>query len=227
MYIQRWLNGKNIDHKNTKKPEKRNPKTQRNKLERSNPKINPKKDTQNTTSQRTSQRQRTNRKRSRRNQQTNKTQNSPKTQRGRKMKLVVDTNIIISALIKRKGKTREMLLEENLDLYAPEYFLEEILNHKNIIKKKSKLSGTQLKGKILLLLENIDIVPKKEYEKQISKAKEFMEDIDPDDVYFLALALRLGADIWSNDEDFEKQNEVKRWKTSKLISEKYKDPYLF
>lgn len=44
------------------------------------------------------------------------------------MKLVIDTNILISALIKN-SVTRELLLFPTMEFMLPEYALEEIENH--------------------------------------------------------------------------------------------------
>ena len=53
------------------------------------------------------------------------------------MKLVIDTNIIISALI-REGLTRKMILFPGIKLFTPEITLKEISKHKDIIITKSK-----------------------------------------------------------------------------------------
>jgi predicted nucleic acid-binding protein len=54
------------------------------------------------------------------------------------MKLVLDSNIIFSALIK-KSKTRDIILSDLFELYAPEYIFNEIIKHKELLLKKSKL----------------------------------------------------------------------------------------
>jgi predicted nucleic acid-binding protein len=44
-----------------------------------------------------------------------------------------------------------------------------------------------------------------------------MKDIDPEDTAFLALAMYLKCDgIWTNDNDFDKQDLVLVWKTHML-----------
>ena len=45
------------------------------------------------------------------------------------MKLVVDANVIVSCLIK-EGKSIELLLNFLFEIYAPEFVLKEISNHK-------------------------------------------------------------------------------------------------
>ena len=54
------------------------------------------------------------------------------------MKLVLDSNIIFSALI-TKSKTRDIILSDLFELYAPEYIFNELTKHKEILVRKSKL----------------------------------------------------------------------------------------
>lgn len=47
-----------------------------------------------------------------------------------------------------------------------------------------------------------------------------MQEKDPKDVPFIAVALALTVDgIWSNDRDFESQSKFKIWKTAELAQE--------
>jgi predicted nucleic acid-binding protein len=54
------------------------------------------------------------------------------------MKLVVDTNILVSALI-RDSVTRKILLDPRISAYVPEHFLGEIEEHHDQIIQKSGL----------------------------------------------------------------------------------------
>jgi len=53
------------------------------------------------------------------------------------MKLVVDANIIIAALI-RQSATRLLLMDEGLELFSPEYMLAELEEHWQEIISKAK-----------------------------------------------------------------------------------------
>ncbi len=50
------------------------------------------------------------------------------------MRLVIDTNIIISSLISNSIR-RSILMDSGFELMAPEYTFTEIMNHANLIKK--------------------------------------------------------------------------------------------
>ena len=52
------------------------------------------------------------------------------------MELVIDANVIISAMISRLGKTRELIFSDKIILFAPEYLAEEFEEHKLEILKK-------------------------------------------------------------------------------------------
>ena len=65
----------------------------------------------------------------------------------------------------------------------------------------------------------INKIPKKEYEK-IKEVYEIMKDIDEKDTHYVALALKLNCQIWSNDNDLKKQNKkVKVYNTRELLEE--------
>ncbi|MFH0713838.1 MAG: PIN domain-containing protein [Candidatus Micrarchaeota archaeon] len=53
------------------------------------------------------------------------------------MDLVVDANILFASLIKQ-GKTIELLFNEDFRLFAPEFIIEELLEHEEEILQKSK-----------------------------------------------------------------------------------------
>ncbi len=133
------------------------------------------------------------------------------------MKLVIDTNIIISSLISNSAR-RYILMNANIEFIAPEYTYTEISKHADIIKKKSKLSADDLKYVMDMLFSRITIYPKDEYADCYLQAKDIMKDIDPDDAPFLALAMKTRVDgIWSEDKGFQEQNHVKVYTTKQLL----------
>lgn len=68
------------------------------------------------------------------------------------------------------------------------------------------------------LLSTVTVIPKSDFSKCLPMALQIMRDIDEDDTEFVALALSLGYDgIWSDDRDFQRQKEVRIWRTRELI----------
>ncbi|MBI5894227.1 MAG: PIN domain-containing protein [Deltaproteobacteria bacterium] len=133
------------------------------------------------------------------------------------MKLVIDTNVIISALLKN-SVTREILLFPSMEFLLPEYALEEVEAHKDTISKRSGLEKEEIDIVLSVLLENITIIPAAEIKDNITKAHRIIGSIDPFDVPFAALALSIENDgIWSNDKHFENLKGIKVWNTAELL----------
>ena len=70
------------------------------------------------------------------------------------MKVVLDTNILISALI-RDSITRKLIIETNEELVYPESGIKEIKKNKDLIIKKSGLNEKEFDSIFNLLLEYI------------------------------------------------------------------------
>ena len=133
------------------------------------------------------------------------------------MRLVIDTNIIISSLISNSAR-RPILMNSNIEFIAPEYTFAEILKHIDLIIKKAKLAPNDLQYVMDMLFTRITIYPKEEYADCYIQAIKIMKDIDPDDAPFLALAMKTKVDgIWSGDKGFQQQNHVKIYTTKELI----------
>ena len=132
------------------------------------------------------------------------------------MNFIVDANIIFSSLIK-EGKSAELLLNLDLNLYSPEFLLEEIEKYEEEILRKTKRSNDEFEDLFQMIKLIIKIIPKNEFQDYLEPAKEISYDIG--DIQYLALALKLKCPIWSNDKDFKKQNKVKVFSTNELLKE--------
>ncbi len=84
------------------------------------------------------------------------------------MKLVLDSNIIFSALIK-KSKTRDIILSDLFELYAPEYIFNEITKHKDLLLRKSKMDEGDFDALLLLLQKHIHLVMKNKYNENFKQ----------------------------------------------------------
>lgn len=133
------------------------------------------------------------------------------------MKLVLDTNILFSALIK-DSLTREILLFPSFEFYLPEYSLTEIQKYKSLLVEKTGLTESELSLVLNILLERVTLVPLDTIKPFLSEAEKIMKDIDRNDIPFLALSLSFQNDgIWTQDKDFERQKAVRVWKTEDLL----------
>ena len=133
------------------------------------------------------------------------------------MKVILDVNVILSALI-RDSTTRKIILNSQFDFYFPDPSLHKIRKYKSYILEKSGLSEEEYNKLMATLFKYIKLVPIEEIEKNWSEAKKIMEHIDPEDVVFIATALSINDSvIWSDDRHFEKQDKVKVLKTEDMV----------
>lgn len=133
------------------------------------------------------------------------------------MILVLDTNILISALIKN-SISRKLIIELDEELLYPEAGVREIQKYKDLIIEKSGLNENEFNSIFNLLLEYIELVPNNLLETHLKEAKDIMLKIDEKDVIFVATALAFkDAIIWSDDKDFMKQNKIPVKTTSEII----------
>jgi len=132
------------------------------------------------------------------------------------MKVILDTNILISALI-RNSITRKIIFTSYLDFYYPKQSIEEVYRHKNLILKKSGMTSKNFDELFSSLLEVIHLVSEEIVEVGLDMAKKTGIE-DSDDFVFLACAFEIaGSILWSDDKGFETQNSVKVMKTEEII----------
>lgn len=129
------------------------------------------------------------------------------------MKLVVDANVLFSALIK-DSFTRKLFFEDRLEIYAPEYLFEEFEEHREEIMQKTHRNEAEFWEVMGILKSRISVVPFSEFEKFMEKAKKASPDMD-DAIYF-AVAFAIDGAIWSNDRRLKGQKEVRVLNTEEI-----------
>lgn len=135
------------------------------------------------------------------------------------MKLVVDTNVLIAALLK-DSVTRRILLHPSFEFLTPEYAFEEVEAHAGELVAKSALSRYRLLRVIDSVRDHVAVVPFASFHSTYGRALDIMSDIDPTDAPFVALALSFENDgIWTNDAHFHKQNVIRVWSTADMVVE--------
>ncbi len=130
------------------------------------------------------------------------------------MKLIIDANVLFSALIK-DSLTIKLVLLGDLTLYAPDFFILEFLKYEKMILKKTKRSRENYVELLHSLNDVIQIIPEEEFKGYLNEA----EKISPDekDVSYMALALKMDIPLWSNDKKLKEQNRVKVFDTKDII----------
>jgi predicted nucleic acid-binding protein len=133
------------------------------------------------------------------------------------MRLVIDTNRIVAALIK-SSVTREIILCDKFELFSPDYILTEIDDNREYLIKKAKINVKEFEEILITLLNHIFLVPFDDFKDKYFEALKIMNNIDPDDTPFLALGLSSKLDgIWTEDKDFDKQKKLKIYSTKDLL----------
>ncbi len=133
------------------------------------------------------------------------------------MKLIVDTNRVIAALVKN-NLSRIIILFSDIELVSPEFVLDEIIKYKEEIISKAGIDDEEFNSIFSILFKSIKLISQPEYSNSIAEASELISDIDKKDVPFIALALAIENDgIWSDDKHLEKQSKIKIWKTMEIL----------
>lgn len=134
------------------------------------------------------------------------------------MKLVIDANILVAAFIK-DATTRELLLDDSLELIAPEHLLTEtkhLLEYPRI-RKRLKLNDDDLAELVSAVFSRIAFVPEKIF---LSSTKQALLLVaHPEDAPYAALALAFDIPIWSNDSALKEMSssKIKVITTTELI----------
>jgi len=130
------------------------------------------------------------------------------------MRVVVDTNIVFSAILNTNTRIAIILLSPNnrLNFYSTEQLLCEIEVHKKKIQNISNYSDYELDRIIKLITSkirfiNVRIIPKKAYQF----AESLCSDVDIDDTEFVALTDHIKGKLWSGDRELIKGLTKKGW----------------
>ncbi|MFH1311301.1 MAG: PIN domain-containing protein [Nanoarchaeota archaeon] len=130
------------------------------------------------------------------------------------MKFVLDTNIILSALIKN-SLSRKIITTLESEFFTPSFTLSEIIKYKKYIFKKALINEKQFRVLFNKIFEYVKIVPLVYYKDYIPQLINLIED--KKDIPFLACAIALNSNIWSNDKHFKQQKKIKVFTTDEFI----------
>lgn len=141
------------------------------------------------------------------------------------MKIVVDTNIIFSALLNSNSTIGDILFnsDKHFEFYSCSYMRSEIQKHWERLKTISKLSEEQLQVSYIQVLSklkfvNEEIIPVETW----LISEEITRGIDIDDTDFVALTKFLKATLWTGDKvlynGLKKLNFKKLFNTTELLA---------
>ena len=118
------------------------------------------------------------------------------------VKIVVDTNIVFSALLNSNSRIGELLLDSRnrFEFYSCKYLQKEIHRHIDKIRRYSGLNDSDLSELIDLVESRIFFIDEELLPiVVVTEAKEWVADVDFDDFAFVAIAKYLDAWLWTGD----------------------------
>ncbi|WP_373060443.1 PIN domain-containing protein [Zunongwangia sp. H14] len=141
-------------------------------------------------------------------------------------KIIVDSNIIFSALLNIDSRIGQMLInsKKHYDFYSPKYVRSEIFEHKEKIKKIAKLNNADFFEVYELVLQNVTILNHSILPiKNFKKAADLCKNVDSDDTLFVAFSEYLKADLWTGDKKLLIGLSKKGFKRTITTEELYQD----
>lgn len=133
------------------------------------------------------------------------------------MKIVIDSNILFSALIK-DSTTRRIILEYEDTFLFPSIIFEELEKYKYVLLNKSGMSKKEFEELFYLIMNKVLIISEESLNKYKEEAFNIIKDIDVNDVLFVACTLAYSnAILWSNDKRLKNQKIIKVLNTKELI----------
>jgi predicted nucleic acid-binding protein len=147
------------------------------------------------------------------------------------MKIVIDTNVVFSALLNANNSHVDIIIsspQERFQFYTSDYMLVELNNHRESLKKASKLGDDKIDTAKYGLFKHIHFVTlsmiPEDYWKE---AERLVANIDMDDIAFVTLSLYLHAYLWKGDKvlsnGLRKEGYDKLITTAELKQQLYAD----
>lgn len=114
--------------------------------------------------------------------------------------VVVDTNIIFSALLKGRSQFAQIILGTERPFFICESTIVELFQHKERIVKLSQLSEEDIARLFYLLLRHLNVAKEELIQPEFRKqAFQLCKDIDEADSPQIALTLHLDGLLWTGD----------------------------
>ena len=141
------------------------------------------------------------------------------------MKIIIDANIVFSAILNSNGKIGSLLINPLPFFYfiAPSFLRIEISNHYDRLIKMSNLTFAQLLESEYYIYKSITFIS----EELICKenwlfANQLVADIDPKDVVYIAFSQQFDCKLWTGDKKLIngliKKNYHNIWTTDDLFT---------
>jgi predicted nucleic acid-binding protein len=141
------------------------------------------------------------------------------------MRIVVDTNIVFSAILNTNSKISKIILQpkSRLNFYSTDQLQEEMAEHWAKLKKISNYSDIELHKASTLIISRIKFISVQLIPRNLFIAAEKLtSNIDIDDTEFVALTEHIQGKLWTGDKELMKGLKKKNWEKLVSTDELYK-----
>jgi putative PIN family toxin of toxin-antitoxin system len=116
-------------------------------------------------------------------------------------KVIIDTNILFSALLGKSKYIREAILSDNeVTFYSCKFVFVELFKYKDKIQSKSSLEEDEILELLHALLSKIKIFNEETVtDESLNKAYSLCKDVDEKDTPFVAITIELSGFLWTKD----------------------------
>jgi predicted nucleic acid-binding protein len=131
------------------------------------------------------------------------------------VKIIVDTNIVFSAILNSGSRIGKILLnsKEHFQFFSCNYLRTEIQRHRTRLLKLTKLADDDLAELEGLVTSKITFIDERLLPQELLlKTETLLKSIDPNDTPFVALATHLEGKLWTGDMQLYKGLKLKRFK---------------
>ena len=118
------------------------------------------------------------------------------------MNIIVDTNIVFSAILNSNGKIADILINSGniFNFIAPNFLRIEIFKHYSKLVKISGLTLEQILESEYQIYKSITFISEEQIDKKNWQiAYELVHDIDPKDSVYIAYSKQFNCNLWTGD----------------------------
>jgi len=131
------------------------------------------------------------------------------------VKIIVDTNIVFSAILNSSSRIGKILLHSkgHFQFFTSSYLRTEIQRHRNKLSKLTKLTEADLTELETLVTQNITFIDERLLPQDLLlKTETLLKSIDPNNTPFVALTKHLDGKLWTGDMQLYNGLKAKRFK---------------
>jgi predicted nucleic acid-binding protein len=131
-----------------------------------------------------------------------------------KLKIVVDTNILFSAILNPTGRIGKIIInsKKHFQFYTCDFLKTELLKHRKKLLKLAKLTPQELDELEFVLTKNIQFINENLLpEKIILASEKVLTGVDLNDTPFVALTKHLKAKLWTGDKELASGIQSKKF----------------